>query len=583
MPVVLLALDRMRFEREYNTVGLVIDYADLRVQAREWGLDERELVQRYRAAGIGGVAVTEASLARFVERGKVLYRVGSDWINERLSVGKSIKGIEANKYYLRSLEPGVAERFVARYLYRTSKVEIDGANWFALPVDAIGLGAGPDAELMQSLRSEGLFIAYRPFNSLSERDPGSDFPAVPYLIHYGDEVVGYGDEAKLERVVERSGKFITGFIESSDQKGIDAIVRRDPIVRVFSIPADWQALLKPEEVASKFVLAARERNHRLLYVRPFYRVEDTILFLTRVQEGLAKANLKLGQPGPFEYEPNNTLRLLASLGPLFALALLVTTFPWLRLGGLVAVGCLGVSVFFAGFGFAAPALLGAIVFPALGFALYRAKLWDWLVASALTLVGALFVAAIGADRAGLLAIEPFRGVAATLVLPPLIVGAAMVPRQDLRKTISDLWNTPVSLGTFGLALIALAAVALVVLRRGNTSAVGVSDLEAKVRNQLQDSIIRPRTKEIALHPAALVGLGRSFPLWMTNVLILAGVIGQGSIIDSFAHYHTPLLISLLRTFNGLAFGLVLGIIALFIVRLGVWVFSYRSVKGVQGV
>jgi Family of unknown function (DUF5693) len=38
------------------------------------------------------------------------------------------------------------------------------------------------------------------------------------------------------------------------------------------------------------------------------------------------------------------------------------------------------------------------------------------------------------------------------------------------------------------------------------------------------------------------------------------VIGQGSIIDSFAHYHTPMIISLLRTVNGIFWGGLIGFV-----------------------
>ena len=66
--------------------------------------------------------------------------------------------------------------------------------------------------------------------------------------------------------------------------------------------------------------------------------------------------------------------------------------------------------------------------------------------------------------------------------------------------------------------------------------------------------------ELLLHPAALLGTAKGWPLWFSNLLLIAGVIGQGSIIDSFAHYHTPLLISLLRTVNGIFWGGLIGFI-----------------------
>ena len=75
-------------------------------------------------------------------------------------------------------------------------------------------------------------------------------------------------------------------------------------------------------------------------------------------------------------------------------------------------------------------------------------------------------------------------------------------------------------------------------------------------------MIRPRTKELLMHPVAILGLAGGWPVWAANLFILAGVIGQGSIMDSFAHYHTPLIITLLRTLNGLAFGAAIGFLLL---------------------
>jgi hypothetical protein len=203
----------------------------------------------------------------------------------------------------------------------------------------------------------------------------------------------------------------------------------------------------------------------------------------------------------------------------------------------------------------------------LGFALAREKVLDWGRACGITLMGAFFVSALGAGRNEVLALEPFRGVALTLVLPPLLLGLTMLPRQDIRKTIKDLWDTPVNLGLIALMVAAVGAVALVVLRRGNTTGAGVSVTEAKVRAALQDSIIRPRTKELALHAPAMLALTKMLPPWMNNLLLMGSSLGQGSIIDSFAHYHTPLLISLQRTVNGIFFGGVIGIIVIIAARI----------------
>ena len=567
IPAVLLAVQRIRFESNYQTVGVVMDYIDAVKQARENGMREKDLFAHYKALGVNGFAVYENALGKLVVQDKVVSRDGSSWRNERLSIGLSVQGIESKKFYLRSLEPGAVGKFISKYNYRYEKVKIDGLQWLAFPIELGSLAAGPDLALIASLEKQGFFVVYRPYEEASLVDPGSDFPNVKYIVYAGDEVTGNSEVQKLEKVIARTKTKITGVIESVDQAGMIDIAKVNPVVRVFAIPAAWQAVLQPEEIASKFVLAARERNHRLLYVRPYQRIDDTDLYLNKIRDGLEKAKFTLGQPEALEFRQDQNLRKFALLGPILGLVLLVTVMPWTILSWLVAIGMLGVCFVFGDRSYGSLALLAACVFPALGFSLSRDSALDWFKATLITLMGALFVSAIGVDRNQVLALEPFRGVALTLVLPPALVALAMLPKRDIRQTIRGLWGIQLNLGTLVLIGIGIAAVALVVLRRGNTtSGSSISPTEAKVRAALQDSLIRPRTKEILLHPAALLGLSSGWPLWFSNILLLAGVIGQGSIVDSFAHYHTPLLITLLRTVNGLAIGLAISIVTVLVVQ-----------------
>jgi hypothetical protein len=567
IPAVILGVQRVQFESNYQTVGVVMDYIDTVKQARENGMREQDLFAHYKSLGVNGFALYENALVKLVQQDKVVYRDGSAWRNERLSLGKSVAGIESRNYYLRSLVPGTVGKFIAKYKYRYQPVNIDGVKWLSFSIDIGGLAAGPDTALITNLEKQGFFVVYRPFEESSLVDPGSDFPNVKYIVYAGDQVTGNSEIQKLEKVIARTKSKITGVIESVDQAGIVDIAKVNPVVRVFAIPAAWQAVLQPEEIASKFVLAARERNHRLLYVRPYQRIDDTDLYLNKIRDGLEKAKFTIGQPSALEFRQDQTLRKLALLGPILGLLLLATTMPWTILGALVTVGMLGLAFVFGNHSYGSMALLAACVFPALGFSLSREGAIDWFKATLVTLMGALFVSALGVDRNQVLALEPFSGVALTLVLPPALVALAMLPKRDIRQTIKGLWGIQLNLGTLVLIAIGIAAVALVVLRRGNTtSGSSISPTEAKVRAALQDSLIRPRTKEILLHPAALLGLSSGWPLWFSNILLLAGVIGQGSIIDSFAHYHTPMLITLLRTVNGLAIGFGISIVTVLVVQ-----------------
>ena len=558
IPALLLAFQRIRFEHDYHTYAIIMDYSAAHAMALETGQSDAQYLGGVKALGVNGVALYEDTLARAIKHDEVVYRSGSDWRNELRNLGKPFSQIDPTGYYLRSIKPNAAEAFTAMYSYPTRRQTIGSQTWIVFPIDVKGLVYGPDPALITQMKALGLLIVYRPLNVVQMRDPGNNFPPADYIVYGGDEVTGYGDVDKLDRVRQRTADRITGLIEATDQKGLEDIAKRNPMIRLFSVRPEWQAVLKPDELASKFVLAARERNHRLLYVRPFQRPSDTAIFLQTTVAGLDKAGLASGKPGPLNYQPSRTLRILSAAGPVIATLLLVTVYPWAILGWAIAGLSLILAVGFGGVGFGAPALLAACVFPALGLGLWRNTPYDWLRATLITAVGAVFVGVLGAGRLEVLAVAPFRGVAATLIVPPLLLAIALLPHQNWRKTFTDLWNTPITLGVLLLGLLGVAAVALVYLRRGNTPAIGVSATEAKVRAALQDTLIRPRTKELLLHPAAILGLTGVMPAWITNVLLIAGVVGQGSIIDTFAHYHTPLLISLLRTFNGVWAGALIG-------------------------
>ena len=81
-------------------------------------------------------------------------------------------------------------------------------------------------------------------------------------------------------------------------------------------------------------------------------------------------------------------------------------------------------------------------------------------------------------------------------------------------------------------------------------------------------LVRPRFKEILLgYPALLLGywyVDRSFNrqfLWLFNGL---GVIALSSLINSFCHFHTPVLISFYRSLVGIFLGILFAILFYFV-------------------
>ena len=124
-------------------------------------------------------------------------------------------------------------------------------------------------------------------------------------------------------------------------------------------------------------------------------------------------------------------------------------------------------------------------------------------------------------------------------------------------------DEPARFGLLLIGLIALAAFLLIVARTGNDSGVGASGPEMKLR-ALMDHIFpaRPRTKEFLLgHPAFVLAIA----WWWRGRRRLAipafvvGSIGQASLLNTFCHIHTPLIISLWHGIGGLVLGVGVGV------------------------
>lgn len=60
--------------------------------------------------------------------------------------------------------------------------------------------------------------------------------------------------------------------------------------------------------------------------------------------------------------------------------------------------------------------------------------------------------------------------------------------------------------------------------------------------------------------AGETGAERAEPLqvWLPRLLVLMGLLGQISLLNSFAHLHTPLVVTLVRTVHGLWLGSLVG-------------------------
>lgn len=574
LPAILLAVQRVQFEQSQKTVAMVMDYPTLVTQARRFGQDPLELLEKYKKLGINGVAIYEDVVGNLEQRGEIYMRSGAE-----MAVNFPGSDVKTNAFYMRSLKPGIAENLPKKFTIPTRQVKIGNATWVEWPSDPLFLPVGPPQELIDFFKKQKLTIIYRPYGSEAVKEPAADWPDVPFVAFNGEEVIGARTPELLATVSERMGKRLPALIEASPQRGLDQLIEEHGAARLFSINPAWQERLQPIELASKYNLAARERSMRLLYMRPYPSINETEDLLKRTSLLLKESGITVTNPDVQPFEPNSLFRMLSIIGPITALLLLGLSFPLRTIGLLAALFTALISVALNKANpYASAALIAAVTFPALGFVLRRHKPTDWFIATGLSLAGVLFVSALGASRESTLGIHPFSGVGLTLLLPLLLVAASFLPKQDLRLTAAKLYNTPIKLGDMAMIGIGLALFALAFLRRGNATGASVSSVEADARTAIQDSIVRPRFKEVAAHPLGILGVSNKVPSYFGPLLILAGVVGQSSILNTFSHFHTPLLISATRCFLGLGFGLLLGLIAIQVLQFGIKLWKNTPLK-----
>lgn len=362
----------------------------------------------------------------------------------------------------------------------------------------------------------------------------------------------YGSQARLALV-----EFSTPKLQTVDT---------NRLVRLHGISAPEMRVLSDERIINRYVRAVRERNIRVLYIRPFVEGENpwerSLELLTTLKTRLLQAGFQLGEAEPFSPWTTSRLALTLTGVGIWAAATvygigLFSKPTLIASGGLLGwLGTLGLIVkapTLAGQGLA---LLAAIIFPSLAIQLLWGKnsFQRYWGTAAVSLLGALFVVASLTGTEYLVKLQEFRGVKVMHVLPIALVffSLARPLLPWLKKHVPMLYL--IWAGALGLVGV------VYILRTGNFG-IPVFRFEVQTREFLENLLrTRPRTKELFVgHPALYLALQGEKP--QKSWLLPIAVIGQISLVNTFTHTHTMLWVSLLRTAYGLVFGYLIGWLA----------------------
>ncbi len=487
------------------------------------------------------------------------------------------------------------------------------------------MGLGIPADQIRLARRLGFFVVPRFQNDERLQDGQiasmfSDLHAgkwVSTVIFFGlrNQVLGFPDHLQDTAGVFNARKNMNfGEIEVYDQsqvqKGNAALANLIPgrTVRVQAIGRVGLDKLTLPDIVARYELGVRERNVRVVYLRPFAHeynklsIEQTNVEMVRqIAADLRRSGFELGRASPIPLYRGNG-RVLIGIAALAVPSLFVLLLGWYgwygRRGPLLAAIAYAatIGVYAAGIashhdllGRSIIALTGALLFAVAAFTalagaffeepasstrrqLARSLGWT-LLATGVALLGALLVVGVMSSPLAMEEVEPLRGVKLILAAPPVLALALYLFTDRFNSGMRGARETlvaPIRIYQLILAAVVLGIGALVLMRSGNQSDISPSPFELTLRHHLTELLsVRPRFKEfvvgfpfLMLLPALRWDHRRSVGI----LLSLAIGIGIGDVIDTFSHLHTPLLISLLRVFNGLVIGVIIGAIAVAVYR-----------------
>lgn len=641
-----LVILRQRFvvERVYRTVEITIDGDDWATLARRNGMDREGLYADLYQRGVRSVTLYGASLRRLADAGQVAYLAGADVLNAARtgSLGGPLADlvragrINPNDTYvlgtvatLRVVQSGFAIQMGASHtallLGSGSVLQIGGRG---RDIEDTSLGVLPEEVNAARANHLSAEVRVRNFREVAPggldaffenlRQTGQAFT----LIFDRDQVLGYDRLIPDVASLMKQDGFAFGLIESFSakrrQKGEEALARlvEPRVIRVFSLTPEELQGLSPDQARDKYVLAARERNVRILYIRPFLTtnagvdaIGANLDYVGSIAGDLTHAGYRMGKAVPLQpigkRTPWAALVVLAGLGAIAAGAIAVgevahafsAPLPsrWLS-GGVgmgVALTIAALAVHHATLWRQILALVAALAVPTLsmmylvpgarrgegrdapesraqgapsGLGVLVHSVGGLWAVSGVTALGGLLVAALLTEWHFMMAIREFLGVKLAHVLPVVLIGlliaAAASPSGTLWPRLRAWLRQPLLL-EYGIAIIVIGILVVFALgRTGNLGLPLLSTLELRSRVLLQHLLVaRPRTKEFLVgHPLmmvtfALAALGAR--RWILPAAMI-GAVGQVGLVNSFSHIHTPLTYVLFRTTYALVLGSAIG-------------------------
>ncbi|PCD83333.1 hypothetical protein CNQ87_02775 [Lysinibacillus fusiformis] len=601
---------RWNAEQSNDSYEIVIPFDEIQTADKNSDLTMDEILSSLKEAGLTTVSLEPLTLKEMEKQNLITVYKENDLAAQLLftpykdAVDRSKSG-----YYIRVPENADYQKLIKNSI-EPEEVQIGEEAFYFLPTSNhnfdLKTPIGYDQPAMDVISKHGLGYVFKVENADNEvandklvnqllalKDASSG-----RLLGQGDEAIGFGQEdghQLVEKLSDAGYYFYT--IESNPLKGESKIAQMTDykMIRLHSININRQTKLKLNESIDRTTRAVKERNIRSIFYHikttgnAKENVEQTIDYLNGVHDAMPD-HFQPGEPKLFDKVAVpawvTAAVLLAGILFTFIVSELVKWMP-LRFAaaGFMTVLAIAYFILKSTLFLQAFALIIAVLAPtyaviksAQGSTKMSKILVQYLKAVAISLIGIVIVIGLLNGNAFMAGFATFKGVKLVYLIPIMgvllftLIEINRLADQNIKKSLSNtvtLLNKELKYWHV-LLLIVVAGIGLFYISRTGNSG-SVSDLELAFRQWLENTLyVRPRTKEfligfpffvLALY---VMGINRKWG----SILLVPGVIGFLSIVNTFTHLHIPVAVSVLRTLYSVSLGFVIGLVFILIFKVG---------------
>ncbi len=601
---------RFQVETENRATSLAVEFDNVEGLAAAQGITLDRALTDLRAQGVNALVLSEATVGELLARGQATL--------ETTAIPADVPGkvpsmaMSTLKFTDVSQLPRAERGLHIRFQKLAGRLQGRDANTLNLPQVSPMLvrttPIGLDPTQVEVAKRNNMTIIARCVNP-----PGISATGVRETIQWirdmggtiflpeGDQVLGRREAVTATEDALTEFKIFYATPEFAKIGGDVNVVEAMPgnVIRLHSAQIAELDKLTLADAVDRYAKAARERNMRILMIRPLTLASAEPIgsfasFIKKINEQIVAEGGAIGQAKPYR-EPGVPRVLLILLGLAiapcvwFSVANFVSNVKWRAAGAvllsLVSAAC-ALKV-----GLHAMAFLASIAFPFLGFIIaeevpelplprWLQPLPKFVLISFFSLLGGICVAGLLNGLAFYVKADEFKGIKISVFLPIIAVGVFYLSRiGNLKKTLASPINwSSVVLG-FGI----LVMLGLMIARTGNDNGVGASDGEVAFRGILDRVLfVRPRTKEFMIgHPLLILGIGllgflKQWPKgevaedgtatnpppplagWAALAMMI-GSMGQTDIVNTLCHLHIPVMLSVFRVLLGGLLGCIIGL------------------------